>query len=885
MVSALFIVSVAVERAVEYLPAMTQGHPLFSHVRTQNRPSMSSAMRRSIIKLRFGLVSLLLAVFLGEAVQAQLMPVKIDEVNAPRDGLLSNTVIDVVKHQGDIWLASGKGLSVSRDGGVTWIAINEADGLVSSNVSAIASIGSRLWVGTNNTGPIGDGIAIFSDGVSYSDDGGATWTQVNFTSTGQNIANVIGGNRTPFDLTGANDQLDQDYVFFAAFAGGLLGSKDGGTSWRRVFPSTTDSLQYVTEPVPSLVNRYFSCAIDTSHTDSVFLWAGTAGGLLQYIFASPKSKFSLSRTTAIARCADCGDSTRLFVGGTSGISVAKVTGAPFVTRTADDGLPANSTISAMIRFGGVLFAGTYNAANQVSTGLVRSDNDGTSFQLQVFPEFIGLGQVIREFAVIDHRLYAAFEAGICVSSDTGQTWSLLQVLPGDPNNGFNRAQSLASVDDTLYVGTDTGFVAMYLNNSGGVDSTTQISFAENTTSSRKVRRVRIQPYVEATVPKLAYWLSTSPATVTGTAQVIYSVDRGVNWNTKAAPVTNEILFKADSVILLTAIGARLTNRDPFTAVTALSIADSTISGLTLSNDSLLTGYVNGDTIIIGSHRGLAISPTAGRNYKVFRANTDPLRPDFVFNYIAGFGISGDFVPSIGVQYHQTGPASIWLSTRPVSGGDIAVNRLVFDTGRIVNIDTFVVDDFAWNFGFAGDTAYLACNTGLFQVVDTTIDTLSIYSTGGGDALVNPEATFFAVQPIDTNLWVGTDDGTLRYRLGGALPSNPALVAKVDLTSPVDDVYAFPVPFSPNRGGTVDFHFTVEQPGSVTLEIYDFAMNLVARPIDGVTYPAGSYPNGSQQGRTWDGTNGKGEVVAVGTYFVKVTVNDGDPRWGKLVVIP
>lgn len=839
----------------------------------------------SLSKPQLWLMILAFSLCLELPVHAQLVPAKLNEVNAPRDGLLSNTIIDIVKHQGDIWLATGKGLSVSRDGGITWEAIDEADGLVSSNVSAIASIGNRLWVGTNNTGPVGDGIAIFSDGVSYSDDRGATWTQVNFTSTGQNIANVIGGNRTPFDLTGADDQLGQDYVFFAAFAGGLLGSRDGGTTWRRIFPSSADSVQYVTEPVPSLVNRYFSCAIDTSHTDSVFLWAGTAGGLLQYIFASPKSKFSISRTTAITRCADCADSTRLFVGGTSGISVAKVTGAPFVTRTSDDGLPANSTISSMIRFGGKLFAGTFNAATQVSTGLVRSDNDGTSFQLQIFPEFIGLGHVIRDFAVIDHRLYAAFEAGICVSSDTGQTWSLVQVLPGDPDNGFNTAQSLASIDDTLYVGTDTGFAALYLNGSGGVDSTTQISFAENATSSRKVRRVRIQPFVEASVPKLAYWLSTSPATVNGAPQVVYSVDRGQNWDTKAAPVTNEILFKADSVILLTAIGARLTTRDPLTTVTAISIADSVSSGVTLSNDSLLSGYVQGDTIIIGSHRGLAISPTAGRNFKVFRANTDPLRPDFVLNYIAGFGISGDFVPAIGVQYHDSGPASIWLSTRPVTSGDIAVNRLVFDTGRAVTLDTFVLDDFAWNFGFAGDTAYLACNTGLFQVVDSTIDTLSIFPVGGGDPLVNPEATFFAVQPIDTNLWVGTDDGTLRYRLGGALPSNPSLVAKVDLTSPPDEVYAFPVPFSPGRGGTVDFHFTVEQAGSVNLEIYDFAMNLVARPIDGVVYAAGSYPNGSQQGRTWDGTNGKGEVVAVGTYYIKVTVNDGDPRWGKLVVIP
>lgn len=823
---------------------------------------------------------------LNVSAHSQILPLKIDAAAAPRDGLLSNTVIDIVEHRGNIWFATSKGLSVSRDGGTTWESVTTAEGLVSSNVSAITSVGNRLWVGTNNVGPIGDGIAIFSDGVSYSDNDGASWTQINFGATGQNISKVIGGNRTPFDVTGADDQIGQDYVFFAAFAGGLLASRDGGANWRRIFASPFDSTQYVNEPVPSLINRYFSCAIDTSHTDSVFLWAGTAEGVLQYIFASPRTKFSLGRVTALARCADCADSARLFLGGTEGISPGRISGGPFVTRTTSEGLPSGgSTISAMIRFGGALIAGAFNASTSVSTGLIRSNDEGVSFTVEPFSEFFGPQRVIRDFAVVRHRLYAAFEkGGICMSADTGKNWSLFQILPANPTSAFNSANSISAIGDTVYVGTDTGFAVAYLSSSGSIDSTTLTTFPESATSSRKVLRARVQPFVELSVPGVAYWLSTVPATVAGTTQLLYSVDRGATWLNKIAPRTNEILFKGDSIILLTDLGARLTDRTTSSLVTALTIFDSLNPNLGISNDTLLTGLVSGDTLVIGGSGGVAFSPTGGRNYRVFRANTDPLRPDIVINYLAGNGLSGDFIPALGVQYHQSRPASVWVSTRPVSFGDNAVNRISFDSTGDLDIDVIVQDDFAWNFGFAGDTAFVATNTGLFQVVDTVIDTLAI-APSGGENLIDPEATFFAVRPINNVLWAGTDDGTLRYNLSVAGAGNPQLLAKTDLTTPADEVYAFPVPFSPNRGGTIDFHFTVSQAGNVTVEIYDFAMNLVARPIDGIAYAAGTYPNGSQPGRTWEGRNGKGEVVAVGTYYIKVTVNDGDPRWGQLVVIP
>jgi len=35
---------------------------------------------------------------------------------------------------------------------------------------------------------------------------------------------------------------------------------------------------------------------------------------------------------------------------------------------------------------------------------------------------------------------------------------------------------------------------------------------------------------------------------------------------------------------------------------------------------------------------------------------------------------------------------------------------------------------------------------------------------------------------------------------------------------------------------------------------------------------------------WDGRNGKGDRVAVGTYFFTIEYANGDVHWGKLAVI-
>ncbi|MEA3296350.1 MAG: FlgD immunoglobulin-like domain containing protein, partial [candidate division Zixibacteria bacterium] len=195
--------------------------------------------------------------------------------------------------------------------------------------------------------------------------------------------------------------------------------------------------------------------------------------------------------------------------------------------------------------------------------------------------------------------------------------------------------------------------------------------------------------------------------------------------------------------------------------------------------------------------------------------------------------------------------------------------------------------FAWNFDFSGDSVFAATDSGLLlnaTGIGTTWDTIPLVDDFG-DTLVLPGTPVVGVKKIEDYVWVGTDNGTVRMEYDGLGGKKAFFV--IDSATTDDEVYAFPVPFSHSNAGSgrVDFHFVVDEDARVTLEIYDFAMNLVSRVIDNVEMSPGVYPAYGPLRYTWDGRNGRGEQVAVGVYYFKVEYSTGEVRWGKLAVVP
>jgi hypothetical protein len=841
----------------------------------------------------------------------------------PASGLKSTVAIDIaVTVAGSdtiVWLATGKGVQFSMDNGTTWLQYTSANGLPSDNVSAISPVGGRLWVATNHEGSIGNSLATFSDGVTYTDDGGNNWAQIDFGSSGLNIPFVWGGDRTIYDITGARDTntyqasgtTGTDWTFFTAFAGAFLSSRDGGINWRRIFPTPGDSIQWNTAgQEPSLRNRYFSCVIDTSHGDSTFVWAGTAGGVFQYVFVQPREKLYSKSFTRVGYCASCGTGTKSLIGGIRGLSLGKISGGQFVSKFLQDGLPGNY-ISAVREFGGRLFVGTA-ADSGNSTGLAVSDDDGATFTPvgAINALVSGAGEVISDFADIDSRFYvAAQREGIFVSADTGATWSRLYIDSVNQSSLVNVAHAFDAYGDTLRVGTDSGLAIIAMTPTGDFTNIDHVYFAEDDTTSQRVIRVRTQRFLHDTtgaVDSTAIWTCNIPRSG-GDYMVgrIYTDTLGnlQFYRNQVSPtgqgaLTYDLGFFDDTVIAVGANGARISpiGGDPNTT---FSVIDSVTASVKLDSDTITAIEIRGDTVILASNRALAFSTNRAKKFKVYRPNLDSLSADLVVSHTVinsinttanRYGLTGDFVPAIARREMGSGIAEMWFSGRPVDAGVPGMAKTWTDTSGKLTLLSMNQTDFAWNFEFNGDTVYAATNAGLlFHVDDSagdtsqTWDTLLFINQSTSDTLIAPGTSVFAVKKRGSFLWVGTGDGTVRIDLNNM--GSQRLFTPVDSSTAKDEVYAFPVPFYPAEGDEVDFHFVVDQAGPVTLEVYDFAMNLVARPIDNVTYAAGIYPNGSTQGRTWDGRNGKGDVVAVGVYYFKVTLPGGDTRWGKLAVLP
>jgi hypothetical protein len=599
----------------------------FSHSKT---PIRNFGLTRFSGKVLFAVFLLTASIANGQLVPKGL-------VAPPDTGIASNFVIDIIEHNNAVWLGGGKGLNYSTDSGQTWLWVNTANGLVSTNISAMySSPNGRLWAATNHNEMILGAVTTISDGVSYSDDNGLTWTQIDFSETGLDIPFVFGGDRTIYDITGVpGTTVNSDWLFFSAFAGGLLSSQDGGIHWRRLYPSAADSVQYNTPTeAPSLRNLEFSCVTDTSHPESLYVWVGSADGLFQYVFAEPQVKPSARGVNQIAVCDVCTeDSNWIYYATDEGFTRGTKKGAPYITRTTADGLPG-ITLSAITELGGTLFAGTRASATGASTGLAVSTDFGDSFSNSGFAQFVGANRTISDFARIGNRLYlAGQEAGLYVSSDTGTSWTKLPIDLADTTltNKRNVVHALASLGDTLWVGTDSGLVTLFLGPAGAIDSSRFHVFAESATSGARVIRVRTQVYG---TDSLAIWTVNRALTGTGEPMIARSFGfRDTSFtHLRVGALSRDINFLDDSAFVVggatgvlygDVAGQELGLPYKVEEKRGTAKVDS------LTADTVTFMVVQGDTILFGARKGFARSLDRGATWDIVRMNIDSLAPDAV----------------------------------------------------------------------------------------------------------------------------------------------------------------------------------------------------------------------------------------------------------------
>ena len=835
----------------------------------------------------------------------------------PDTGYVSNVAIDILSDNGIIWLATDDGLNYSLDSGLTWLIHSEDNGLVSDNVSAMFYSNGRIYVALNHSENVQGEMTSISDGLIYSDDLGQNWQTVDFDA--DSIIYSTGGDRTIFDLTGYGQR-----VFAAAFAGGILATADDGDSWYRLFASKRDSINYYEGHVGldtlSLINRYFSARVDTSHfndpatthDDSLFLWVGTAGGLQQYVFVDPHGKPSSERINSIA-ISDSNsvmDNQLLFWGSDNGVTRSSLKGTTFQSWFDESDLNYKH-VTAVGYVGEKIFVATLSEDGTTPSISMIDSTDWKTFDNldDIFPPDTSGETYISQFGEFQNfYLFSAGHRGLFYSDNYGVKWheKLLDTL--DRLNAINHAYCFDSVDDTLYIGSDTGLiVAFYEAGTLTLDSFFVQTFAETDSSSTKISKLKIQEFADS----LILWSIHEPIS-NGTRFVgrnNISRLRDINsWqHLQVDAVVNDIAFKGDTAFVVGEEGIRY-NIEGYNPTDDYEIKEYIDS---FAIDSLNYDTITVFTIVdslraIGTTNGFAISDDDGVTYNIVRVNTNPQKHDLSVYYGVGnsflnmageLGITGNWIPALEVQYLEDQPAAVWLSTRSTGsegdtygfgisrGRETALTNDDNDTLLVRFWELFYDGDFAWNYAFNGDTVFAATNSGLLMNSTGTPlvwDTVQLVDEFD-ELQVLGDAPIYAVEVFGGYVWVGSDDRMVRLNLDN-LKVEKTFFVQDTLTSS-EQVYAFPVPYSHTNDYGVNFHFVVEQDANITIEIYDFSMTLVKTVVNNRAFTAGTYPTSGSSRVVWDGTNGNGEKVAVGIYYFKVEYSTGEVRWDKIAVIP
>ncbi len=821
-------------------------------------------------------------------------------------GLSNNSVIDIIEHNGAVWLATSRGVSFSYFNDSVWNIYDNTNGLLGRNISALYSSGETLWVAMNHVVEDNGESYVYSDGLAVTDDDGQIWDTIQ-------VDNLEGPLEIIYDITGSDSA-----IFCADFVGGLVGSFDGGQNWKNIYASTLDSIY----TYQLLTNRYFSAVADTLHQDSLVLWAGTAGGLMRYIwspdYAELKSDFIFDIISADSFVYICGDSgiTRLKFDSVAGTAYLPTYNTSFTT----DGLPGIAVTTAF-GFGDRLFAGTIDSIVYDSMdgyiryddgiGLAISEDDGESFNTMYtgLDDLLGSDRYVREFAAIDSSMLftAARQAGLYMSQDSGDTWG--KVYTVDPTvddttiaNHRNIVNSVAAEGRDLWVGTDSGVVLIRFDETGAIDSRQNFVFPEDDTSGVRSYKVAVQHYVDTAdnVDSIAVWSLNHPMdTAVGNYMTYYTTDSGATWYTpNFAPDGMTVSgFPFDTALYdigflnnLTYIAgnnvfAQSLDRVNWLTNPADDISDESQDPAVSFDGMMLNALaLVGDTLYVGAEDGFAVSGPGigGITWNIVLANHDPFKFDRRDRFAYPF-LTGNFVNSMGIQELDFGESLIWAGTRP---SDTAgqFNGISVSTIDGLSWETRLENVQCWNFDFYGPEVFVASTSGLLYSPDTgrTWDTLTISGTQITSVppvpyTIDPETWVTAVRVIGDSLWVGTEGGAARIALA-EIGSSGWDIMRVFDSSQV--VYAFPVPFSHANDNQVFFRYPVEQDSRVTLEVYDFAMDLVKRVIDNEYRAAGFYNTDF-----WNGLNGKGERAAVGMYYFKVSYSTGDDLWGKLLIVP
>ena len=239
------------------------------------------------------------------------------------------------------------------------------------------------------------------------------------------------------------------------------------------------------------------------------------------------------------------------------------------------------------------------------------------------------------------------------------------------------------------------------------------------------------------------------------------------------------------------------------------------------------------------------------------------------------GISGNFITALAHQ-HTESRDIIWAATWPTNNDQFHSVSKSENWGATWTVCHGLDGEFTHNFAFDDSIVYAATDNGMWKSSDYG-DTWYLMPLIEGEnnlSILEPEV--LAGRKYNELFFIGTLDGLAStYDYGNTWWVYRAVQSTAAAGEP--DTYAYPNPFSPSRAEAVRLQYYLTQSSTVTVKIYDFALELV-RTLETVSHPAGDWYE------TWDGRSYRGEIVANGVYFYKLMKQGQGTTWGKIIVL-
>ena len=277
---------------------------------------------------------------------------------------------------------------------------------------------------------------------------------------------------------------------------------------------------------------------------------------------------------------------------------------------------------------------------------------------------------------------------------------------------------------------------------------------------------------------------------------------------------------------------------------------------------------NDSTIWIGTAGGINKTTDGGISWKKF-SNQTQSNP-----------ISGNFVVALAKQ-SSNGKDVIWASTNPTESNQ--KRGISFSEDGGLNWKQTLIGEFAHNFGFKDDIAYVPTDNGIFRSDDfgnSWTQTGTIYDKANRQRYT--QSKFFAANSWGDTAWFGGGDGLIKTIDNAThyFGSNWTISHTSQQVPSQTETYAYPNPFAPDDE-VVRIHYGTGKtyPAKVTMRIFDFGMNLVDTPVQNALREANR-----DHDEIWNGRNQNGTFVTNGVYFYQLVIDNDEPRWGKILVI-